>query len=99
GKDVRMLNSLALRALMAYEWPGNVRELQNVIERAVALARDGDAITTEHLIGLGNACAEGMIVAEPAAPVVATPASPIPLRTARANFEAQYIREVLLGAS
>jgi PAS domain S-box-containing protein len=29
------------RQLRAYQWPGNVRELQNVIERAVILARDG----------------------------------------------------------
>jgi len=27
--------------LQAYDWPGNVRELQNVIERAVILARGG----------------------------------------------------------
>ena len=27
--------------LKAYSWPGNVRELENVIERAVSLARDG----------------------------------------------------------
>ena len=27
--------------LSAYDWPGNVRELENVIERAVILARDG----------------------------------------------------------
>ena len=26
---------------MSYPWPGNVRELQNVIERAVILARGG----------------------------------------------------------
>ncbi len=29
----------ALRRLEAYSWPGNVRELENVIERAVVLAR------------------------------------------------------------
>src|SRR6185436_10312805 len=33
----------------AAEWPGNVRELRNEIERAVALARDGDAIGPSHL--------------------------------------------------
>ena len=27
--------------LQGYDWPGNVRELQNVIERAVILARGG----------------------------------------------------------
>src|SRR5690606_13277026 len=30
-----------VRELQTYDWPGNVRELQNVIERAVILARDG----------------------------------------------------------
>ena len=34
--------------LMQYSWPGNVRELENVIERAVIMAR-GDRIETEHL--------------------------------------------------
>lgn len=29
------------RELTAYDWPGNVRELQNVVERAVILARNG----------------------------------------------------------
>ncbi len=40
-KDVRTINDEALAALMRYDWPGNVRELENVIERAVILARDG----------------------------------------------------------
>src|SRR5437016_9369615 len=30
-----------VQELQAYGWPGNVRELQNVIERAVILAKDG----------------------------------------------------------
>ncbi len=31
----------ALKILAAYRWPGNVRELENVMERAVLLARQG----------------------------------------------------------
>jgi DNA-binding NtrC family response regulator len=31
----------AMELLSAYDWPGNVRELQNIIERAVILARGG----------------------------------------------------------
>jgi PAS domain S-box-containing protein len=39
GKRVDDATPEAMQALMAYRWPGNVRELQNVIERAVILAR------------------------------------------------------------
>jgi PAS domain S-box-containing protein len=35
------LTKLHIHELQSYDWPGNVRELQNVIERAVILARDG----------------------------------------------------------
>jgi DNA-binding NtrC family response regulator len=39
GKELRQFTSDALECLTAYPWPGNVRELENVIERAVVLAR------------------------------------------------------------
>ena len=39
----------AMLALKAYDWPGNVRELQNVIERALVVARD-QMIEREHLV-------------------------------------------------
>jgi len=38
-----------LDILCGYQWPGNVRELRNEIERAVALARDEELITPNHL--------------------------------------------------
>jgi two-component system, NtrC family, response regulator HydG len=38
----------AMSCLESYAWPGNVRELENVIERAVVLAR-GTAIETDNL--------------------------------------------------
>jgi NtrC-family two-component system response regulator AlgB len=37
-----------VEALTGYPWKGNVRELENVMERAVILAR-GDAIHLQHL--------------------------------------------------
>jgi formate hydrogenlyase transcriptional activator len=40
-KPVHTIPAEVLEALTRYPWPGNVRELQNVIERAVILARDG----------------------------------------------------------
>src|SRR6266446_5854965 len=44
AKDNRRLEGFtdeALTCLEAHSWPGNVRELENVIERAVVLARGG----------------------------------------------------------
>lgn len=41
GKRITEIDQQALDTLLAYSWPGNVRELQNVLERAVLLARDG----------------------------------------------------------
>lgn len=38
----------ALERLMQYDWPGNVRELENVVQRAVVLAR-GQVITSREL--------------------------------------------------
>jgi len=36
------LTRLLVQDLRSYDWPGNVRELQNVIERAVILAKGGE---------------------------------------------------------
>jgi DNA-binding NtrC family response regulator len=42
-KPVRDIAPDAMQALCRYRWPGNIRELENVIERAVIVAR-GDVI-------------------------------------------------------
>ncbi len=41
GRPIRDVSPEALAPLLTYPYPGNVRELENVIERAVALSRDG----------------------------------------------------------
>jgi len=48
GKPVRGLDASAVAALTGYSWPGNVRELENVIERALILAR-GTELTSADL--------------------------------------------------
>jgi two-component system response regulator HydG len=50
AKNNRQLDGfsdVALRCLEAYGWPGNVRELENVVERAVVLARGNVVDVTE----------------------------------------------------
>jgi PAS domain S-box-containing protein len=41
GKKLARLTAAQVRELQSYDWPGNVRELQNVIERAVIRAQNG----------------------------------------------------------
>ncbi len=47
SKDIEGLSEDVLRVLEGYDWPGNVRELENLIERAVVLAKT-------KIIGLNN---------------------------------------------
>ncbi len=47
GKNVRGLDADAVAALQGYPWPGNVRELENVIERALILARGGSLTSAD----------------------------------------------------
>ena len=48
GKNVKGIDSSAMRALLHYEWRGEVRELENIIERAVIFAKN-EFITVEDL--------------------------------------------------
>jgi len=48
GRRVPVLHPDALAALQAYPWPGNVRELQNVVERLVVMADEGE-VSPAHL--------------------------------------------------
>jgi two-component system response regulator HupR/HoxA len=88
------------------EWPGNVRQLMNEIERAVALAREGEAIAPHHLSrpvveAASAAASSGQLHAPPAdptgkpAPRDVSSGNIRPLGHARAAFEANYIAEIL----
>jgi DNA-binding NtrC family response regulator len=39
GKDVEGFSPAAMQQMIAYSWPGNIRELENVVQRAVLLAK------------------------------------------------------------
>ncbi len=44
GFTMRLVNTM-----LTYRFPGNIRELQNLIERGVIIARDGEALDINHL--------------------------------------------------
>lgn len=48
GHPIKGISHSAMKKLLDYSWPGNVRELENVVERAILLAR-GDSIMPEDL--------------------------------------------------
>jgi two-component system response regulator PilR (NtrC family) len=66
--DAPAISEDAYRLLRDYPFPGNVRELENVLERALTLCTTG-MITPEHI----KLRAAVRPLAEPAAPVTATP--------------------------
>ena len=49
GRKVLGISAGVLEKLMAFDFPGNVRELENEIRRMVALAKDGEYLTTDTL--------------------------------------------------
>ena len=49
GKEINGISQEVLSSLMVYPFPGNVRELENIIERAVVLAKDGSTLTEDQI--------------------------------------------------
>jgi two-component system response regulator AtoC len=84
-RDVRDVSAGALDALTRYGWPGNVRELENVIHRAVVLAR-GPVIQLQDV---------PLDVAMPETARVPEEAGAASLRVACDQFERQYVLRVL----
>ncbi len=48
GKHVDIIPRTTLNQLLSYHWPGNIRELENILERAIILAR-GQVLSLEGL--------------------------------------------------
>ncbi|WP_355661092.1 sigma 54-interacting transcriptional regulator [Halomonas salifodinae] len=52
----------AMAMLRVHPWPGNIRELQNLIERGVILAGDGNSINEQALFGQQPLPARGQVL-------------------------------------
>ena len=87
NKNLTGIDDRALAVLQQHDWPGNVRELENVIARAVVLAKKA-IITVDDLPGDFQAAA-----AEPTA--FAAPGQPLSLQDALLEPEKRIIEAAL----
>jgi Nif-specific regulatory protein len=65
GKPVRGFSPEAIATLQSYAWPGNVRELENVVERAIIVARGPDVMPSDLDFGRRAQTAGGAGVVPP----------------------------------
>jgi len=49
GRKILGISAGVIEKLAAFDFPGNVRELENEVRRMVALAKDGEYLTTQNL--------------------------------------------------
>ena len=73
GRPVQGVSPGTLERFAAYAWPGNVRELENVIERAVILARGPWLDVAPEVLGMARSAPPRP---EAAPPPAAAPAAP-----------------------
>ena len=82
-KDVSVDDDV-MEFLLSYDYPGNVRELRNMIERMIALSVDGRVTRTEFLMP-----------SRPGSAIYMHSGEKKDLRSARGDFEKNYIKDSL----
>jgi DNA-binding NtrC family response regulator len=93
GREVMGIAPEALAVLERHSWPGNVRELENVVDRALTLAKGGVILASDLPVEVqgGAAAATAMPAPDGAAPVALLAGD----RPTLAELERRYIELVL----
>jgi DNA-binding NtrC family response regulator len=76
NRTVHSISQQAYERMFAYSWPGNVRELQNVMERAVLLAK-GEVIEESAIPMPKPATRVAVAATAPSATTISRPAPPV----------------------
>lgn len=92
GKKVDFLPQTLLPRLLAHDWPGNVRELENLMQRAVLMAREPQ-LTGEDLVFVQEMQNEAPLPGDPFR--LEEKLGVLPLKNMVAEFEADIIRRIL----
>jgi transcriptional regulator with GAF, ATPase, and Fis domain len=97
-KDFR-LSTGTMERLQAYEWPGNVRELRNLVERAVSLSDENQAIpnSLSEGRGLGGAQTPAGQVSLPAGSPSGKELVELPFKEAKGMLIEAFEREYLVN--
>jgi two-component system, NtrC family, response regulator AtoC len=97
GKDIKLIDARAERALLDYPFPGNVRQLRNLIEQAVILARRQE-ITVDLLRGIQGPLPSTRPAGRPRPQGVADDSiDALRDRFARAQVEAEELERVMIA--
>lgn len=84
-KKIHKIDDAVMRFLLKYDYPGNIRELKNIVERMIALSKDGVITVNEILmpIDTDHESADSSELMGKS------------LKEARSHFEQSYIEEAL----
>ncbi|MCP1312400.1 sigma-54 interaction domain-containing protein [Paenibacillus tyrfis] len=94
-KVEKKLDNYILEKLLDYSWPGNIRELKNIVERMYHMSED-EKITLEHLPFLNLNSKQNRAIQDMRKKSFV---KQVPLKKAIAEFEKEYITQILRQSS